>query len=484
MKIRDIQTLFFENIGIKQTILKNTFWLLAAEAISGLARLVLLIYAARILGATEYGKFTFAFSFVSVLVIFADLGIINIITREFSRDKEKEKEFPALLGLGIILSAGALILMVLGSFFITSDFAIRKMILILGLFILITNFSGLFHAFLRSRQRMEYEAGTKIIQTLIISGLSLFILFRFHSVASLSYGYFLSNLIALIFLLLFFHFRFQPLKLCWDKNVFKLLKISWPLSLGFMASWIFISINSVVLGYFNLLTENGWYSAASKIALAAVIPAELIARSFYPALSNFFITSREKLQRSWDYLMELMIFLTMPTVAGGIVLAPKIIGFFYGSNFAPSTFAFQLLIFVVGISFINYPFSIALIVSDQQKKNFALMLAGILMNVVLGFIFVPIYGLYGIIAATIISSAATLFSTVIISKYFTPVSIFNIKLLKATLAAGFSCLVMFFAIRLPAVYNLNIFCSVIIGGLIYSFILYLLYQCNVKWKKN
>ena len=38
--------------------------------------------------------------------------------------------------------------------------------------------------------------------------------------------------------------------------------------------------------------------------------------------------------------MEAMIFLAMPIVAGGIVLAPKIIDFFYGSNFTPSVFAF------------------------------------------------------------------------------------------------------------------------------------------------
>jgi len=159
-----------------------------------------------------------------------------------------------------------------------------------------------------------------------------------------------------------------------------------------------------------------------------------------------------------------------------MVLAPKIINFFYGPNFAPSIFAFQLLMLVIGISFISYPFSVILVVSDQQKKNFILMILGILMNIILGFIFIPIYGFYGIIIATIISSALILLLTIIISKYFTPVSIFNKKLLRSTFAAGFSCLIMFFIIRLPAVYNLNIFYSVVTGTLIYSLILFLLYK--------
>jgi len=480
----NIKSLLLENIGIKQTILKNAFWLVASEAVAGLLRLVLLIYMARILGATEYGKFTFAFSFVSVLVIFSDLGIINIITREFSRNKEKEKEFPALIALQIVLSVGALILMVLGSFFITSDFAIRKIIWILSLFILITSFFGIFYAFLRSRQRMEYEAGIKIIQTLIIVLIPLCVLFYFPSPINLSYGYFFSNLVALIILLIFFHFRFHSLRIGWDRNVFKLLKMSWPLSLGLMASWIYMSISSVILGYFNLIIENGWYNAASKVALIALMPATLIVISFYPALSNFFITSKEKLQKSWNFLMGAMIFSAMPIVAGGIVLAPKIINLFYGSNFAPSIFAFQLLIFVIGISFINYPFSVILVVSDQQKKNFALMVMGIVTNIILNLLLIPAYKLFGAVIATMISSLTTLFLTIIVSKYFTSISLFNIKLLKSVSAASFSCLMMFFIIRLPAVYNLNIFYSVTIGGLAYFFILYLLYKYNGIREKN
>lgn len=465
-----------KNTGIKQTILKNTFWLVFAEIISKILGLVLIIYVARVLGAVEYGKFTFAFSFVSALVLFSDLGVIDIVTREFSRDKEKEKEFSAIITLDLILSAGALMLMFLGSFFITSDPVIRQIIWVLSFFILITSFFGIFYSFLRSRQKMEYEAGIKILQDVIMVVAAFFVIFYFPSAINLSYGYLFSNLVALFFLLLFFHSYFQSLKLSWNKEVFKILKISWPLSLGFMSSWVYITIDSIMLGYFNLLAENGWYSAASKIALATAIPVELVIRSFYPALSNFFITSKEKLQKIWDYLMELMILLTIPIVTGGIVLAPKIINFFYGSNFSPAIYAFQLLIFLVGIGFVSYPFSLILVVSDQQKKNFTLIVSGAMMNIILGFVLIPIYNFYAIIIASIISSAVVFFSAIIASKHSTSISIFNTKLFKSFIAASFSCFVMFSVIRTPAVYNLNIFYSVIIGMLTYASVLYLLYK--------
>ena len=94
-----IKKLFLENIGIRQTIIKNTFWLTAAEVVTQILKLALIVYTARILGAQEYGKFSFALSFVGIFVIFAELGLPDIITREFSKNHEAEKEYSSVISL-------------------------------------------------------------------------------------------------------------------------------------------------------------------------------------------------------------------------------------------------------------------------------------------------------------------------------------------------------------------------------------------------
>lgn len=481
----NIKSFLLENTGIRQTIFKNTFWLAIAEIVSGFLRLALLIYVARILGVTEYGKFTFAFSFVSVIAIFSDLGIIDIITREFSRNKEREKDFSAILALEVILSALTLIVMILGSFFITSDPVIQKIIWILSVFILITSFSGAFYSFLRSRQRMEYEAGVKIIQAITMVVVVFFAIYYTPSVISLSYGYLFSNVITLVLLLLFFSIFIQPLTLRFDKNIFKLLKISWPLSLGNMTVWFYISVSSIMLGYFNLITENGWYSAASRVAFIALLPATLIIASFYPVLSKFFLVSKEKIQKSWDYMMQSMVFLAVPVVMGGIALAPKIIGFFYTPEFTPSIFVFKFLIFAVGINFINYPYSLLLVVADQQKKNFFLIMIGIIASIILNFILIPLYDLNGAIVATVISSLLVLFLSIVVSKYFTPIAIFSEKILKGLILAIFSGLVMLFVIYQPMVYGFNLIVLIAIGMCSYflAFVVFYKVYMAYQWKR-
>lgn len=469
-----IRNLFLKNIGIRQTIVKNTFWLGSAEAISGLLKFALLIFAVRILGAMEYGKFTFALSFVSLMAIFADLGIAHIATREFSRSQDNENKFSTFLAVNIVLTVAALVLILGGSFFVTSVFSLRKIIWVMSFFILISSFLGIFYSFFRSRQKMEYESAVKIIQAIAVFAISLLALQYFKSAIGFAYGYLLSNLLVASLFLLFFHFYFKPLSINWSKKgAFNILKISWPLSLGFTNNWLYITTTSVMLGYFNLIVENGWYNASSKIAYTAFIPATLIINNFYPVLSNFFVNSKQDFQKNWNRLMGIMIFFAVLLIAGGMALSSKIIYFFYGADFLPSISALQFLTVVMGISFIIYPYNILLIVSGQQKKNFVVIMAGAFLNVVLNFILIPIFGLTGALISVLISCLFAFLLALFALKEFGEMNLFDGNLLIKTAVAFISGVLMFFIIRKSFIYNFSAFISVPVSFFCYCLLFFI-----------
>lgn len=481
--IKDIKNLLFENIRIRQTIFKNTFWLAFAEGISKIFTLILVIYMVRILGATEFGKFTFALSFVSMFAVLSNFGLSDITTRELSRDKKSEKEYSSILSLKILLSIGALILMLIGSFFISPDIVIRKIIWILAFFVLISNFFVVIYAFFRARQKMEYEALAKISQALIMVGVIFFVLFKFPSVENLSYGYLFVNLVFLILILLFFHFRIYRLSLSWNKATWKkFLKSSWPLGSAAIFSAIFINIDSVMMGYLGQITQTGWYNVARRTVSFTIVPAALIFTSFFPVLSKLFKESKEMLQKVWNFYMELMIILAIPLVIGGIALASKIINFFYNQSFSPSIFAFQILIIMAGITFLYEPFYSILIVSNQQKKIFWITLTGAIINISLNLILIPLYSLYGAAVATIITYIILLFLMIEFSRRFTSISVFNLRLLKILIIAFLSSSIMFIAISQSLIYNLNVILTAIIGILIYFTTLFLFYK--FLWRKK
>ena len=464
----NIKSIFFDNTSIKQTFFKNTFWLAIASVINKFLKFILFIYIARILGATEYGKFTFALAFASLFIIFADFGLSQIITREFAREKEKEKEFSAIFSLKILLCFGALILILISSFFVTLDPLIQKIIWILGICLLAGNFSGIIFAFFQARQKMEYQAFASVLEALLVTGVGLFILFYFPSVENLSYSYLFAALVVLILVLIFFHFKIQKIFFNLDKLIWKrFLLMSWPLALAGAAGAVCNQTDSVMMGYFGQITQTGWYNAAYRIITITLIPIGLISTSLYPVLSKSFGESKEKLQKIWNYNMEMIIFLVVPLVIGGMVLAYKIINFVYGPEYLPSVLAFKILIIMAGIIFIYTPFLSLLTVSNYQKKVFWAILFGAAINVVLNLILIPKFSLYGAAFATIITQFLIFLLLLKFTLKFTSINPFNFKLFFSFIIAFFSGLVMYIAISRPQIFNLHILFSVLIGTLVY-----------------
>lgn len=476
MTIINLKSLFLDNKSIKQTIFKNTFWLGMAEVVSRVLKLILIIYVARILGATEYGKFTFAVAFLSFFLIFHEFGLSLIVTREFSGEEKREKELYSVLSLKIVLSLGALILILIGSFFITSDRTIQEIILILAIFNLITGFLTIIYAFFQARQRMEYQAWATLLQASVVTPAGIFVLLYFPSIRNLSYSYLLSGFVALIVVLYFFHFKVLPLRILWQKTVWqRFLKMSWPMASIGLFGVIYTHIDSVMMGYWGYITETGWYNAAYSIIHVVLLPAGFIAASCYPMLSKFFKESKEKLQDTLQSQMKVMILLAFPLVAGGIALAPKIIIFIYGLNFSPSILAFQILIIIAGFVYLTSPFHYLFIAVNQQKKIFYINGVGAAINIVLNIFLIPHFTLYGAAMATLITYFIMFILVIFAAKHFTPISLFNFQLTKFLIFTVLATGLMYFLIKQPLVYNLNIILTLIIGTFAY-FITFFIFQ--------
>ena len=442
-----IRSLLFDNMSVRQTVFKNAFWLGVAEVVGKLAKALLLIYVARELGATEFGKFTFALAFVAIPAILSDFGLSRLAIREFSRDKDKERHLSSLLSLRILLSLAAFAVIFAGSFLVTPDPAVRGLIWVLSVHRLIDVFSGMLYAFLRARQQMQFEAVTRVFSQLALVGLGFFVMFNFPSVANLSYAYVFSGAVALALLTLFFHLRVLPLSLSFDKSIWRpYLAMSWPLAFVAFAHTIFNRTDSVMLGAFGQMTETGWYNAAHRITDAALIPSLIIAASFFPVMSIAFSESERRLQRVWNYRMGIAVTLAIPLIAGGLALAPQIIDFVYGPSFAPSVLAFRILMAAAGVVFLVGPFSQALIVSNQQRRNFWIALSAALVNVILNLVLIPHYSLYGAAAATLTTMVLMLVLSCASMLRLTSVSPFNAELLRCVVVAALSVVPMYFVI--------------------------------------
>ena len=91
-----VKAFLFKNNNTNQTILKNSFWLGFGELTSRLIKVFIIFYAIRILGVSDWGAFSYAISLCALYMVFSDLGLTSILTRELSKDdnmKEKHISF-------------------------------------------------------------------------------------------------------------------------------------------------------------------------------------------------------------------------------------------------------------------------------------------------------------------------------------------------------------------------------------------------------
>ncbi|OGZ64152.1 MAG: hypothetical protein A3A98_04195 [Candidatus Staskawiczbacteria bacterium RIFCSPLOWO2_01_FULL_40_39] len=469
MKFKTVISLFFRNIGIRQTVIKNAFWLVGTQVAISLLNIVLLVLAARVLGATEYGKFAYAMAFVSIIAVMIDLGVSSIMTRELAKESEREKEFSSFFSLKIILSACFFLLTFSISFFITDDIFIRKIIWILSGFVFTESFFQIIYAFFRSRQKMEYEAIFHVGQVLAIIFCGVIAIIAAPSAESLSWGYFIGSSAVLFILLCCVHFWVVPLRWSFAKQSWMvILAMSWPLTFDFVASWMYLSVDTFMIGLFSQPHQVGLFSVATKIIAVIITIAGLVSRSFYPALSKFLKESKEKFQSIWDYNMKIAIALTLPLIVGGVMFASRIINAFYGPDYIASVPVFQVLIFLAGITLLSYPYNMVLAVCGYQKHNFVIIIIGFVTNIILNLLLFSSLGIYGVALATVITSMMVLLLTVALTYRLGIVVPLDWPLLKIFLAAAISCIVVFTILAQAPLYYLSIVFLVPLGIVLYG----------------
>lgn len=462
--------ILLKNLGTKQTIAKNIFWLGLSEGISMLLKFFLFIYIARILGATEYGKFAFALSFVGLFAVFFDPGIYKIINREFAKDKEKEKDFTALLTLNFILGVLTLLLIFVCSFFITGLPFMRKLIWILGAVLLGNSLLKLFYGFFYARQKMQYQAVAEIAQAFFLTGLGLIVLFTIPSVRNLAFCYLLSVFSALTAVFSVFHRKVFQLRLRLKAAVWKsYLKMSWPIASMILLGSILSNIDSTIMGVLNQVKEVGWYNAVQRIVSIVLVPAGVMSLSFLPALSRCFVESKEKLQRYWNYYMGAMIFFAIPLVFGGLALSQGLVDFVYDPSYFPSLLAFDILLFSNALGVVLIPFNHALFISNRQNKVFLIYVFAVAVNIVFNLILIPRYSLNGAAIATLLASVVSICVSCKLTLKFTIIKPFNVAVIKNLMAALLASLAMYLVIIQPFIHNLYIIWSVLAGIIVYLF---------------
>ena len=193
--ITRFKELLLQNRSAKQTIAKNIFWLSASQG-SRILRMLILIYAARVLGTTEYGLFSYILSLLSILSLFSDIGIGPLLSREIAGHKDKEIQnqyFATSFWLRILCISITSLGIIIIAPHISKIESAKPLINIAVFFVIFDNIREIIFAYIRGLAKMELETLIVTIMNITMALAGFFVLMWQPSAKGLLLIYIISS---------------------------------------------------------------------------------------------------------------------------------------------------------------------------------------------------------------------------------------------------------------------------------------------------
>ena len=405
-------------MSLQQRITRNATFKVLGEAGGRLAGMLFYILFARWLGAQDFGRYSFAFSYAALFAVVVDLGTNTIITRELARDHSRASDFvPRLNVLKTFSSLLTLALIGVSLLFFSYDISTKKLVFAMGLFVIGTGLLEYFCAVLSGLERMGVEAILKTVNKLLCLAGGGVGFFLYRTLTATVAGVLLGIGLSLVLGYWFLFRQGAPAALRWEWSWTKTLLAQ---SLPLLASWVLWNFydnqDIVLLTFMGLpMKEVGWFAAAMKLIDVFRGVPMLMAGAFFPVLSDFVRTDPAHFARLARFLMRWVVSVALPLATGTAILSSSIVAFIYGADFSPSARVLTIAVWAAVGIFVNHVFINLLVALDMQNKTIlgAALTAGT--NLLLILVLVPRGGLVGAAVALPLSEAVHL----AINAYFT-----------------------------------------------------------------
>jgi len=449
-----------------QRIAKNTSILFAAQIVAYILAFIYMIKIARYLGPDSFGIFSFVTALILIFGIFTDLGLSTLITREVSRDKSLEKIYlgnfiPIKFFLSIVTYS---ILVLFGNIMHYPQITLN-VIYLFGIYMIVNGFSQLFFGVFQAHEKMEYQSISLLINNSLLFIGVIYGISKGFNVEGFALIYLVTAVIGLIFCFLIIVWKYSYPVLMFNMKFWKKsLRLAIPLSFAIVFSTIAFRVDTVLLGILQGNIAVGWYSAGFKLIDFLLFIPVVYSGAIFPVLAKFHVSSIELLKVLYEKSFKYLLVISIPIVAGTIILAPEIILFLFQNSYSQSIIALQILIWVIPFMFLVNIFGVMFVSVNKQNIMLKLTFIIMILNIGLNLIFIPLYSYVG---ASIISVVTSGVECVLCFHYLSGYMKIDIKnyILKPVAA----CLLMSFFLLYT---DLNLFISIFIAALIYIGLLF------------
>jgi O-antigen/teichoic acid export membrane protein len=401
-----------------QKYFRNTGWMFFGKIIYLISSFFSILIIARALGPENYGQLSYAMSFVALFGFIISFGTGNILYRELVQTPEHKN---ILLGTTLrITMISALIaqLFTLLTALIFSDSDVSFWLICILSFGFYLNSYFVITIEFESVVKSKYPSLIVNISHLFISIIKIIFVLSGKGIIYLAVITILEAF--LIFsCLIYLRYRTYGSIRDWrySSQVAKfLLKNSWPLIFVTAFSIVYARIDQVMIKNMINAEAVGLYDSAVRLAeLWYFIPTTIVL-SVFPAIVNSNKTSGEQFKKRIYQISILLLIFSISVATLVSFFAPFIISTIFGSQFISAVPVLQIYIWSLIASSISILLHQVLIIKGETKTIATLTGIGMVSNIILNTILIPLYGINGAAWATLISYSAPIIFVIIFKK--------------------------------------------------------------------
>lgn len=398
---------------------KNTSWLFGEKILRMIVGLFVGIWVARYLGPEQFGLFSYAQSFVGLFATIATLGLDGIVVRELVKDPSRSDE---LIGTAFWLKliGACIVLLLLG---VTVNFTSNDNYTNILVFIIAS--ATIFQAFnvvdfyFQAKVLSKYIVFANVISLFFSSIVKIVLILSEAPLVAFAWTVLFDSFI-LAFGFAYFYIRHSTFiiqHLRFNKSTaVVLLKDSWPLILSGIVISIYMKIDQVMIKEMMDAEAVGQYAVAVRISEAWYFIPMVIASSFFPAIINAKKKSEELYYARLQKLYDLMVWMAIAIALPMTFLSDWVVNLLYGGQYDKAGSVLMIHIWAgVFVSLGVVAGKWILVENLQRYTNYFLSL-GMIVNLILNYYFIQLYGILGAAIATLIAQAVASYLATILFK--------------------------------------------------------------------
>lgn len=400
--------------------LKNTGWLFLARVGSLVIKILAGIAVANYLGRTDNGLLNYPLVFVTFFIAAAALGLDGFITRELLASPSNKNK---LLGTAFRLRflAGLIIIPLAACAFLIfkgNHSEIPLSYILIASCIGLAQSLNIIDSYFQSQVQGKYVMMVQVAGNLLSAALKLILI-----VISAPLSWFIWTLLAdavLIGLGYLFVYRLRSNKISeWQyegKLAKHLLKHSWPLAFSAILVTIYMKIGQLMVESFLGVAALGVYSTVVNWSESWYFIPIAIVSSIFPAIMNARRDDPIRYQKRLRDLYDLMMVISLTIAIFMTFASPYIYNIFYAAEFAEGAKILSIHVWAGVFVFLGSASGQYLIAEGYTKYSLYRTGAGAIVNVVLGLLWIPLYGLQGAAFATLIAYFSATFFILVFPK--------------------------------------------------------------------